>query len=95
MSPQSQKSGQRSMVRIKEVEELKNPKEEKSMPKVGSRSFPYSPAGQQQAAAYAKSTGQPLSTAYKGGGKVKKAKGGRVKAMAGGMKMHNKNYKKK
>ena len=58
------------------------------MPKVGSRSFPYSPAGQQQAAAYAKSTGQPLSSSYKGGGKVKKAKGGRVKAMAGGMKMH-------
>ena len=55
------------------------------MPKVGSRSFPYSPAGQQQAAAYAKSTGQPLSSSYKGGGKVKKAKGGRVKAMAGGM----------
>ena len=58
------------------------------MPKVGSRSFPYSPAGQQQAAAYAKSTGQPLSSSYRGGGKVKKAKGGRVKAMAGGMKMH-------
>jgi len=66
------------------------------MPKVGSRSFPYSPAGQQQAAAYAKSTGQPLSMSYKGGGKVKKAKGGaikkakggRVKAMGGGMKMH-------
>jgi len=63
------------------------------MPKVGSRSFPYSPAGQQQAAAYARSTGQPLSTAYKGGGKVKKAKGGRVKAMAGGM--YKKNHKKK
>ena len=60
------------------------------MPKVGSRSFPYSPAGQQQAAAYAKSTGHPLSSSYKGGGKVKKAKGGRVKAMAGGMKKHTK-----
>jgi len=29
MSLQSQKGGQRSMVRIKEAEELKNPKEEK------------------------------------------------------------------
>jgi hypothetical protein len=35
------------------------------------------------------------------GGKIKKkdkkdmSKGGRVKAMAGGMKTHNKNYKKK
>ena len=67
------------MIRIKEEEELKKPKEEKYMPKVGSRSFPYSPAGQQQAAAYAKTTGQPLSSSYKGGGKVKKAKGGKVK----------------
>ena len=58
------------------------------MPRVGSKSFAYTPAGQQQAAAYARSTGQPLSSSYKGGGKVKKAKGGRVKAMAGGMKMH-------
>ena len=54
------------------------------MPKVGSRSFPYSPAGQQQAAAYAKSTGQPLSSSYNGGGKVKKAKGGKVKKAKGG-----------
>ena len=60
------------------------------MPKVGSRHFAYTPAGQQQAAAYAKSTGQPLSSSYKGGGKVKKAKGGRVKAMYGGMKSKNK-----
>ena len=58
------------------------------MPKVGSKHFAYTPEGQQQAAAYAKSTGQPLSSSYKGGGKVKKAKGGRVKAMGGGMKMH-------
>ena len=57
------------------------------MPKVGNKHFAYTPAGQQQAAAYARSTGQPLSSSYKAGGKVKKAKGGRVKAMAGGMKM--------
>ena len=72
------------------MEELKNPKEEKYMPKVGSRSFPYTPEGQRQATAYARSTGQPLSMSYKGGGKVKKAKGGRVKAMAGGMKAKKK-----
>ena len=47
------------------------------MPKVGSRHFAYTPAGQQQAATYAKSTGQPMvNTGYKKGGKaVKKAKG--------------------
>ena len=54
------------------------------MPRVGGKSFAYTPAGQQQAAAYAKSTGQPLSSSYKGGGKVKKAKGGRVKKAKGG-----------
>ena len=72
------------------------------MPKVGSRSFPYSPAGQQQAAAHSRATGQPMvNTGYKKGGKatkakggtVKKAKGGRVKAMHGGMKT-NKSKKK-
>ena len=60
------------------------------MPRVGSKSFAYTPAGQQQAAAYSKASGQPMvNTGYKKGGKaVKKAKGGRVKAMAGGMKMN-------
>ena len=62
------------------------------MPRVGSKSFAYTPAGQQQAATYAKSTGQPMvNTGYKKGGKaVKKAKGGRVKAMHGGMKAKKK-----
>ena len=54
------------------------------MPRVGGKSFSYTPAGQRQAAAYARSTGQPLSSSYKGGGKVKKAKGGRVKKAKGG-----------
>jgi hypothetical protein len=54
------------------------------MPRVGGKSFAYTPAGQQQAAAYARSTGQPLSSSYKGGGKVKKAKGGKVKKAKGG-----------
>ena len=52
------------------------------MPKVGSKSFAYTPAGKKAAASYAKSTGRSVSKAYK--------KGGRVKAMAGGMKMHKK-----
>ena len=61
------------------------------MPKVGSRSFPYSPAGQQQAAAHSRATGQPMvSTGYKKGGKATTAKGGRVKAMHGGMKKYTK-----
>ena len=62
------------------------------MPKVGSRHFAYTPAGQQQAAAHSRATGQPMvNTGYKKGGKaVKKAKGGRVKAMAGGMKAKKK-----
>ena len=62
------------------------------MPKVGSKSFAYTPAGQQQAAAHSRATGQPMvNTGYKKGGKaVKKAKGGRVKAMAGGMKAKKK-----
>ena len=55
------------------------------MPKVGSKSFAYTPAGKKAAASYAKSTGQSVSKAYK--------KGGRVKAMAGGM--YKKNHKKK
>jgi len=67
------------------------------MPKVGSKHFAYTPAGQQQAAAHSRATGQPMvNTGYKKGGKaskakggaVKKAKGGRVKAMGGGMKMY-------
>tara|TARA_R110002051_G_scaffold267961_1_gene328050 strand:+ start:55 stop:222 length:168 start_codon:yes stop_codon:yes gene_type:complete len=49
------------------------------MPKVGSKSFAYTPAGKTAARSHAKSTGQKVSKAYK--------KGGRVKAMAGGMKM--------
>ena len=62
------------------------------MPKVGSKHFAYTPAGQQQAAAHSRATGQPMvNTGYKKGGKaVKKAKGGRVKAMAGGMKAKKK-----
>ena len=61
------------------------------MPRVGSKSFAYTPAGQRQAAAYSRSTGQPMvNTGYKKGGKTSKAKGGKVKAMAGGMKMHKK-----
>ena len=52
------------------------------MPKVGSKSFAYTPAGKKAAAKYAKSTGQSVSKAYK--------KGGKVKVMAGGMKMHKK-----
>ena len=50
------------------------------MPKVGSRHFAYTPEGKKAAAAHAQSTGQSVSKTYK--------KGGRVKAMAGGMKMH-------
>ena len=42
------------------------------MPKVGSKSFAYTPAGKKAAAKYAKSTGQSVSKAYKKGGKVKK-----------------------
>ena len=62
------------------------------MPKVGSKHFAYTPAGQQQAAAHSRATGQPMvNTGYKKGGKaVKKAKGGRVKALAGGMKAKKK-----
>ena len=61
------------------------------MPKVGSKHFAYTPAGQQQAAAHSRATGQPMvNTGYKKGGKASKAKGGRVKAMAGGMKKHTK-----
>jgi len=47
-------------------------KEEKYMPKVGSKSFAYTPAGKKAAAKHAKSTGQSVSKAYKKGGKVKK-----------------------
>ena len=63
------------------------------MPRVGSKSFAYTPAGQQQAAALSRTTGQPVvnTGGYKKGGKaVKKAKGGRVKAMHGGMKAKKK-----
>ena len=69
------------------------------MPRVGGKSFAYTPAGQQQAAAHSRATGQPMvNTGYKKGGKatkakggaVKKAKGGRVKAMYGGMKSKKK-----
>ncbi len=42
------------------------------MPKVGSKSFAYTPAGKKAAAKHAKSTGQSVSKAYKKGGKVKK-----------------------
>jgi len=67
---------------------------------VGNKSFAYTPAGQQQAAALSRTTGQPVvnTGGYKKGGKatkakggtVKKAKGGRVKAMHGGMKAKKK-----
>ena len=61
------------------------------MPKVGSKSFAYTPAGQRQAAAHSRATGQPMvNTGYKKGGKASKAKGGRVKAMHGGMKSKKK-----
>ena len=61
------------------------------MPKVGSKSFAYTPAGQRQAAAHSRATGQPMvSTGYKKGGKSTKAKGGRIKAMHGGMKKYTK-----
>ena len=69
------------------------------MPRVGGKSFAYTPAGQRQAAAHSRATGQPMvNTGYKKGGKatkakggtVKKAKGGRVKAMHGGMKAKKK-----
>ena len=52
------------------------------MPKVGSKHFAYTPAGKKAAASHAKSTGQSVSKSYK--------KGGRAKAMAGGMKMYKK-----
>ena len=50
------------------------------MPQVGSRKFPYTSAGSQQAQKHAKATGQKVNmTGYKRGGKVKKKKGGAVK----------------
>ena len=50
------------------------------MPKVGSKHFAYTPAGQQQAAAHSRATGQPMvNTGYKKGGKVKMRKGGSAK----------------
>ena len=60
------------------------------MPKVGKEKFPYTSGGVQKAQKHAKETGQKIDmSGYKKGGKaVKKAKGGRVKAMGGGMKMH-------
>ena len=41
------------------------------MPKVGSRSFPYTSAGAQQATKHARATGQRMT--MKKGGKVKKS----------------------
>ena len=59
------------------------------MPKVGSKSFAYTPAGKKAAAKYAKSTGQSVSKAYKKGGKVKKQENimakKRVKKQLGGV----------
>ena len=59
------------------------------MPQVGSKKFPYTSAGVQQAQKHARATGQKVSMAgykkggtkkkYKAGGKVKKKKGGVVK----------------
>ena len=49
------------------------------MPKVGSKSFAYTPAGKKAAAKYAKSTGQSVSKEYKKGGKIKMRKGGSAK----------------
>ena len=59
------------------------------MPQVGSKKFPYTSAGVQQAQKHARATGQKVNMAgykkggmkkkYKAGGMVKKKKGGTVK----------------
>jgi len=76
------------------VDLLTRKKEESQMPKVGSKKFPYTSGGIQQAQKHAKSTGQKVEMdgykkggtkkTYKKGGKVKKKKGGRVKLHHGG-----------
>ena len=62
------------------------------MPKVGSKKFPYTSAGVQQAQVHARNTGQKLVMAKKGGKVKKKLKKGGVKRkhhggrVSGGMK---------
>ena len=57
------------------------------MPQVGSKKFPYTSAGAQQAQKHARATGQKVQmTGYKKGGTKKKYKaGGKVKKKKGGM----------
>ena len=61
------------------------------MPKVGSKKFPYTSAGVQQAQKHARATGQKVNMAgYKKGGTKKKYKaGGTVKKKKGGMMKKN------
>mgnify|MGYP005823666353 CR=1 FL=1 len=57
------------------------------MPKVGTKKFPYTSSGVQQAQKHAKATGQGLNmSGYKKGGKIKKKKGGKVKKKGGVVK---------
>ena len=58
------------------------------MPQVGSKKFPYTSAGAQQAQKYARATGQKVQmTGYKKGGTKKKYKaGGKVKKKGGVVK---------
>jgi len=57
------------------------------MPQVGSKKFPYTSSGVQQAQKHARETGQKVNmTGYKKGGTKKKYKaGGTVKKKKGGM----------